>query len=474
MRILSELRGQTGAERETRQERRERTRWDPSLSLWTDRGRRLTFPAPNTDLDVDVVVVGAGFTGLWSAAMIAEQSPGTSVAVLEAAQPGFGASGRNGGWCSALLPATDRRIAATFGADAVHALRSAAVDAVDDIGRYASDHGIECGWAKGGSLTIATNAAQLERIRNAAATDSRLQFLATEELRTKVVVDGARGAVHDPECAAIDPVALIQGLVDRCISLGVRIFGATRVVAIRPDHVIAEGAAGLVYATTRQVIVATEAYLSRMRHQRRRIAPLYSFVVATDPLPASAWDSIGWAARETVAEAGHMVSYAQRTADGRIVFGGRGAPYPFRSDIHAHRDSDEKVFASIVARLNRMFPATRDVRISHRWGGPLGVPRDRLPGVWVDPRTNAIHAGGYTGDGVALSHLLARIVAGKVCGTSDPAGMLPLNGHMPPKWEPEPLRWAGLNFGLFAASRADSLEEKGSVPRAWQRVLDRL
>lgn len=474
MRILSEFKREGGKEkRETRRERRERTRWEQPMSLWRDRGRRVSYPAPSTDIDADVVVVGAGFTGLWTAVLIAETKPGTSVAVLEAVQPGFGASGRNGGWCSALLPAPDDAIERVLGPGAAALLHSAARESVDRIGDYAARHSIECGWVKGGSITVATNAAQYDALVGTSAADPRLALLDAHELRSRIVIEGAVGAVFDPECAALDPVALVQGLLDRCRELDIRVFGASRVVSIKRDHVVADGAAGLVYATTRQVVVATEAYLSRMRRQRRRLAPLYSFVIATDPLPQRIWDEIGWNGRETLGEAGHMVTYAQRTADGRIVFGGRGAPYAFGSDIHSSRDVNDRIHDRIIARMHEMFPATSGVHVSHRWGGPLGMPRDRMPGVWVDDKTGAIHAGGYTGDGVALSHLLARIVCSRVCGTDDPAAQLPLNGHRPRSWEPEPLRWIGINLGLLAAARADTAEANGKKPTFWRVVLSR-
>ena len=473
MRILSEFRRHGEQEnRETRRERRERTRWEEPMSLWRDRGRRISYPAPSTDIDADVVIVGAGFTGLWTAVLIAEENPGLSVAVLEAAQPGFGASGRNGGWCSALLPASDDVLDRTFGPGSATALHSAARESVDLIGEYARRHSIDCSWEKGGTLTVATNLAQLERLRGSSARDPRVELLDEAALHARVRIEGARGALFDPECAALDPVALLQGLLDRCRELGVRVFGATRVVTIGRDHVIADGAAGLVYATTRQIVLATEAYVTRLKRQRRRLAPLYSFVVATDPLPQRIWEEIGWEGRETIGEAGHMVTYAQRTLDGRIVFGGRGAPYAFGSDIHSSRDVNDEIHDRIVARMNQLFPATVGVRISHRWGGPLGLPRDHMPGVWVDEETGAIHAGGYTGDGVALSHLIARIVCTRVCGNEDPAASLPLNGHRPRRWEPEPFRWLGINAGLLAAWRADRAEANGRSARLWSRILD--
>ena len=474
MRILSELRGTRKEPRETRRDRRERTRWDPPVSLWYDTGRRVSHPAPSTDIDADVVVVGGGLTGLWSAVLIAEAAPTTRVVVFDAVQPGFGASGRNGGWCSALLPADDAHIARVLGPDAAGVLHSAARSAVDSIGDYIRTHGIECGWAKAGTLTVATNELQLERIRRQAEMKGGPEFLDAEGLRSRLRVEGALGATFVPDCAALDPHALLTGLLGRCRDLGVRVFGGTRVTSVHREHVVARTPDGLVYATCRQVVVATEAYLPRMPGMRRQLAPVYSYVIATDPLPAGGWEQIGWEGRETLGEAGHMVTYAQRTADGRIVFGGRGAPYAFGSDVHSSRDRSDAVHERVIARMHELFPATRGVHIPYRWGGPLGMPRDLIPGVWQDRRTGAIHAGGYTGDGVAMSHLLATIIAARVAGDADdPVLSLPLNDRRPRQWEPEPIRWLGINAFLAAARLADRNESRNRRSRVLQRILSR-
>lgn len=469
MKLFSALRTEN-PERESRRNRLERTRWDGPLPLWRDTARRFYFAAPLTDVDADVVIVGAGFTGLWTALHLKEANPSLDIVVLEGSQPGFGASGRNGGWCSALLPISDEDIARRFGADSSRYMRAAMNDTVGEIGQRIAQFGVECGWAKGGSLTIAMNPAQVDRLKMSVSGSPELRWLEPEDLAHRIRVDGALGAAFTPHCAAVNPHALLDALIAHCVDLGVRIHGGTRVESIHSEHLVARSDAGLVYATARRIVVATEAFTVRLPHQRRRLAPVYSFIVATDPLPSSAWESIGWDGRETIAEAGHMVTYAQRTSDGRIVFGGRGAPYAFGSDIHSRRDSNARIHERLTRRIAELFPAAEGVRISHRWGGAVALSRDGMPGVWSDPATGAVHAGGYAGDGVAVSHLVGRIIAARVADSDDDILRLPINGHMPRRWAPEPARWLGVNTGLALTKWSDRREQRTGRP---SQAIDR-
>jgi glycine/D-amino acid oxidase-like deaminating enzyme len=224
--------------------------------------------------------------------------------------------------------------------------------------------------------------------------------------------------------------------------------------------------------TARHVVVATEAWRSQLEGHRRSVVPLYSYVIATEPLPDSLWSDIGWSSRETLAEGRNMVTYAQKTADGRIVFGGRGAPYAFGSDIHASRDTNKRVHDAITSTMHDIFPVTRGSRITHRWGGPLGVPRDWQPSVTTDPRTGALHVGGYVGDGVSLSHLAAKIAAHRIAAVDHPVLGLILNERHGRLWEPEPLRWVGINTGLLTTTLADRFERRtGSSSKLLQWLM---
>jgi len=452
-----------------------RSRIDPSheetrdawpQSLWRDTNRRFHFQSPVVDLDADVLIVGAGFTGLWAAHHVLELEPGANIVIVDAVQPGFGASGRNGGWCSALLPMDLADVAERHGTGPAVALQEEMFATVDRVGQFVADNGIQCGWAKGGSLTLATNGAHESRLRRQVSEGHRfvgagdVMWLDRRELEERIRVNGAAGAMYTPHCAALNPYRLVDGLVQSLVGRGVRIFGATRAARFGNGFVELEGESGLVFATARNVVVATEAYASRSRPTRRRTAPLYSYVVATEPLPREVLDEIGWQGRETLSDGRLMVTYAQLTADGRIVFGGRGAPYKFASDIHSRHDTSNRVHAAIEDTMHQLFPAVRGVRVSHRWGGALGVPRDWHSGVYFDERNRALHAGGYVGDGVALSNLTGRILAHRVTGRPDNVLSLPLNDHRSRRWEPEPLRWAGINSGLALTRVQDAMEAR--------------
>lgn len=467
MNVFSLLRRQPTEPRRTRRDRLEESRHDWPKSLWRDTNRRFHFRSPAVDIDADVLIIGAGFSGLWTAVHLKKRQPDLNIAILDARQPGFGASGRNGGWCSALIPTPPERIEKATSLQATIAQQHRMFAVVDDIGEFIDSNHIECDWHKGGTLTVATNKAHAERLRGEVQHlrsygfgPDDLQWIDRAELEHRVTVGGALGASFTPHCAAVNPYRLLDGLVQWALDHGVRIFGETRVSRIGDGYVEARGENGLVFATARNVVVATEAYTSRMRGHKRDVAPLYSYVVATEPIPSSTWEKIGWTGRETLADGRNMVTYAQRTGDGRIVFGGRGAPYRFGSDIHSRHDTEDRVHDRIIETMHELFPATEGIRISHRWGGPLAVPRDWHPSVRQDRATGAIHMGGYVGDGVALSYLAAEVVAARISGADDPVLSLPVNGHSSRRWEPEPLRWLGINLGLVATRLSDRLERR--------------
>ena len=451
-------------------------------SLWADARRSVDVSATDFSREFDVAIVGAGYTGLWSAVLLAELRPDLDIVVLDAHEPGFGASGRNGGWCSGLFPVGIEGLESLHGPERALAMQRAAIDAVDDVGRYVADHTIDCDWKKAGTLTVATNVVQENRLRDEVAVQHRyglddrdVRWLDRDELDGRVIVARARGAVYSPHCAAIHPLKLVNGLVERARSLGVTLSTGFTVSSI--DSAGVDGAHGGRPQRVRAnwVVRATEGYSSRIDNARRDVIPLYSYMVATEPLPTDVWRTIGWANRETLAEGRLMVTYAQRTADGRIAFGGRGAGYRFGSRISGRFDTDDSVKQRIITTLHDLFPATRGVEITHHWGGPLGVPRDWHPSVTIDRDARRITAGGYVGDGVALAHLAGRTAAAAIAGVDSPDLRLPLVRAIGRRWEPEPLRWIGVNAGLRLPVLADRIESRSGKPaRTLTMAIDRL
>lgn len=430
----------------------------------------------------DVAIVGAGYTGLWTAVHLAGLRPGLGIVVVDAAAPGFGASGRNGGWCSGLFPVEIDSLAELHGRDAALAMQRAAIASVDDVGRWIARHGVECDWAKSGTLTVATNPVQEARLREAIETQHRhglnaadVRWIDGDELAGRVSVAGALGAMFSPHCAAIHPLKLLNALVDRACELGVAIVRGFAV-----DTIDAAGVAGSLDGRPTRiaadwVVRATEGYTPLLRGAHRDVIPLYSYMVATEPLSDDTWRDIGWNARETLAEGRMMVTYAQRTADGRIAFGGRGAGYRYASRIAGRFDSDDDVARRIVATLRELFPAAGEAKITHHWGGPLAVPRDWHPSVMIDRDARRVTAGGYVGDGVALSHLAGRTVAMAIAGEASPDLQLPFVNHAGRRWEPEPLRFLGVNAGMRLPVVADAIESRTNRPATrLVKVMDRL
>ncbi len=212
------------------------------------------------------------------------------------------------------------------------------------------------------------------------------------------------------------------------------------------------------------VIRATEGFTARLPRLRRAIAPVYSLIIATEPLPDATWDAIGLAGRETFADHRHLIIYGQRTADGRMVFGGRGAPYHLASRIHPEYDRNPRVFDALHRTLLDLFPVLGGAAITHRWGGPLGIARDWHASVGLDPVSGLGWAGGYVGDGVSTTNLAGRTLADLITGRTSELTALPWVGHRSRNWEPEPLRWLGANAGLQAMTWADAAENRSGRP----------
>jgi glycine/D-amino acid oxidase-like deaminating enzyme len=457
------------------------------LSLWWDGLNESVVPRPSldVDIDVDVAVVGAGFTGLWTAYSLAVADPTLRIAMVEAQVAGFGASGRNGGWCSALFAASDGRIARESGTEAALSMRRAMQDSVDEVGRSAVTEGIDCRFAKGGTVIVARNAAQVTGARAEVAEarslgfgEDDLRWLDRAEAEKLIGVDGVLGATYSPHCAALDPARLARGLARAVEARGVTLYEKTPALAIKPGAAGTTGsgsgsgsggsrpvvttAGGTVRADV--VVRAIEGWTPSLPGHHRRLLPVYSLMIATEPLPESFWSKAGLSERETFADGRHLIIYGQRTADGRMAFGGRGAPYHFGSTVNENYDKAPRIHSALESALVELFPALSGARITHRWGGPLGVPRDWYSSVGLDRSTGVAWSGGYVGDGVSTTNLGGRTLADLILGRDTELIHLPWVGHHSPQWEPEPLRWLGVNASLWAMKMADRSEVRKGVP----------
>ena len=430
-------------------------------------------PALAGDRDCDVAIVGAGFTGLWAAYFLASLQPDLRIAVVEREIAGFGPSGRNGGWASAGLAGSAHLYARLRGDDAVRRGERAMADAVGGIGRVIADEGIDCGWLHGGSLLVATSAPQVarlhegvERRRAFGVGEEDLRLLEPSEIYQRVRVRGARAASYTPHCGRVDPARLARGLALACERRGVVIYEGTAATSIEPGRV--RCASGALRAPA--VLRATEAFTVQQPGQRRLFMPLYSLMIATEPLPASVWEELGWGGRETISDLRHLFFYAQRTPDDRIAIGGRGAPYRLGSPIDESYERNDGVRARLERTIAEHFPAAAGAAVTHHWGGPLGVPRDWCCSVHYDHSTGFGWAGGYTGHGVVTSNVLGRTLADLVLRRDTELVSLPWVGHVSPRWEPEPLRFLASRAIVRTLGSADRVEDRRDRP-AWRTRL---
>lgn len=432
-------------------------------SLWLDTAGDALEPTDSLagNVEADVAIVGAGFTGLWTALALARARPGLRIVILERDFAGYGASGRNGGWASALFPSSAAVLAREHGRDAALRQHRAMRASVDEVLRAARAEGIDAGAAKGGTVVVARSAVQLARARaevEAARrwgrTEDELALLGRDDARARLDAAGTLGATYTPDCAAIHPGRLVRGLLAAVRRRGVRVHEATAVTAIAPHRVTT--ARGVV--TAAHVVRATEGYTPGLPGSRRAVIPVQSLVLATDPLPTATWERIGLAGRETFSDHRHLIVYGQRTADDRLVFGGRGAPYRWGSSPALRRRDARRVHRALRATVVDMLPALDGVEFPYAWGGVLGIARDWHASVGLDRDTGLAWAGGYVGDGVTATNLAGRSLRDLILGESTELTALPWVGHRSPRWEPEPVRWLAANAGLRAMALADAEE----------------
>jgi glycine/D-amino acid oxidase-like deaminating enzyme len=437
------------------------------LSLWHDDVRDDLSPRPSleSDIDADVAIIGGGYTGLWTAYYLKQSARDLRTVIIESEIAGFGASGRNGGWCIGMLTGIDTYLEDPQQRAGGVGLLRAIFDTVDEVQRVCECEGIDCHYDKGGSIRVATAPAQvrllqsrLAKLRGLGFTEADFRWLPPQECAHHVGMANALGGLFTSHCASLHPARLARGLAAVVERLGVEIYEKTPAITLEGASVVTPAAR----IRAPMIVRAMEGYTRRLAGEGRRLVPIHSMMIATEPLPAEIWKEIGLARRQTFGDARRVVTYGQRTRDGRLAFGGRGNYY-YRSGIRDRFEPTQPDFERVHRTLVSFFPALASVAITHRWGGPLGIPRHWLPSVGVDHEEGRAWGGGYSGEGVAAANLAGRTLADLILRQDTPRTQLPWVTRDFPLWEPEPLRWLGVTGLRRLADSADTKELQGGA-----------
>ena len=437
------------------------------VSFWLrDIGLPERRPALDGDADYDVCVVGAGYTGLWTAYYLKKEQPDLRIAVVEREFAGFGASGRNGGWLSAEFPGSRESYARSHGKAAMIALQRTMMRTVDEVVSVTTEEDIDADIVKAGMRLVAVNAAQAERLRNDVEhlqtwgywpDDLHVLEAGTEP---RIAVRGAVACAYSPHAARVHPAKLVTGLARTVVGLDVDLFEGTAVEEIRPGRGTTRPEVITEHGTVRadHVLRATEGFTTGLRGPGCAWMPMSSSMIITEPLSDEQWEQIGWQGQEVLGDVAHSSVHAQRTADGRIAIGNRGGPQRLGATHSEAGATQPQDIAGLWRSLITMFPGVVDVPVEHAWSGPLGVTRDGGPTVQLDRATGIGWSGGYSGSGVASGNLAGRTLRDLVLGRNTDLTRLPWVGHE----VREPPRWLGTRVVRSLYRTADRREAKSS------------
>ena len=443
------------------------------VSFWYDDiGLPSLRPSLRGDAKLDICIIGAGYTGLWTAYYLKSANPALKIGVLEKEFAGFGASGRNGGWLTGGFAWNHERYLKSGSEASVLSMVQEMNGTVDEVIRVANAEGIDADILRTDELMVATNPAQLVRLQAEVQTRQhwgeaeRVREISAAESRARVNIPGVLGGMLVSGVARIQPAKLVRGLADAVERLGVQIYEGTAVTAIAPGRVSTNR--GIVDAPI--ILRCTEGFTATLPGLKRQWLPLNSAQIVTEPLPAHVWDQIGWQGHEIFGDFANAYCYCQRTRQGRIAVGARGLPYKFGSAIDTDGTPDKATIAHLQAILHRHFPAAIPYKIDHAWCGVLAVPRDWCATVGLDPATGLGWAGGYVGVGVSTSNLAGRTLCDLALGRETTLTNLPWVNRRVRSWEPEPLRWLGVR-GMYGLLRmADRAEHRGGGPSVFGSI----
>lgn len=443
--------------------------------FWLDDPTRPTPQPPvGADAACDLLVIGGGFTGLWTALLAKEQDPNRSVMLVDGGRIADAASGRNGGFMSHSLTHGFGNGLARWPNEMPTLLRLGYQN-LDQIERTITEYGIDCDFHRPGELSVAVQAHQGDGlralIREMAPYDAPMAWLDAEQAQARVASSAYLGALWDPRGAMVNPARLAWGLLRACLEAGVVVHEGSLVTGLGDDAGHVSARVDEVVVTARRVAVATNAFPPLLRSIRRRVVPVYDYVLVTEPLSDAQWTAIGWQGREGISDAGNQFHYYRRTADGRILWGGYDAIYHRGNGFGPAYEVDAHAFARLAEHFFQTFPQLAGLGFTHGWGGAIDTCSRFAPFWGTAHGGKTAYAVGYTGLGVGSSRFGAQVMLDLLAGRVTERTELAMVRTKPMPFPPEPLRSIGIGWTVASLRAAD---RSGGRRNAWLRTLDRL
>ena len=427
------------------------------------------------DVATDLCIVGAGYTGLWTALLAKERNPDREVIIIEQRETGAGASGRNGGFCSASLTHGFVNGYSRFREEMeiIERLGRENLDAIEaTIARY----NIDCDWERTGELRVAVAPWQLEGMKEEAALRNQygdhVEFLTKEQVQARVNSPKYVGALFDHDgTALVDPARLVWGLEKACLSLGVKIYENSHVEWLEyiEDGVIVHSSYGTV--TAKKVALATNVFKSLVRSARKYVIPVYDYQLVTEPLTPEQRESIGWANREGLSDAGNQFHYYRLTNDGCILWGGYEAIYNFRGKVRQEYEFSAETYATLADNFLKTFPQLEGISFTHGWGGAIDTCTRFAPFWGTDHKGHVAYVLGYTGLGVGTTRFGAATMLDLLDGEETERTVLKMVQKKPLPFPPEPFRYFFILITQWSINRAD---ENNGRRNLWLKLLDRV
>ena len=434
-------------------------------------------PQPNPtligDVTTDLCIVGAGYTGLWTALLAKEQNPEREVVVVEARETGAGASGRDGGFCNSSLTHGFTNGYSRF-KDEMQIIERLGRENMDGIEEAITRYGIDCGWERTGELRVAVEEWQKEGFAEEAALRNsygdHVEVFSQEEVFKRVKSPLYKGALWDPDgTALVDPARLVWGLERACLKLGVRIFENTKVEWLERTNngMIVHSPYGSVYA--QKVALATNVFTPLVRRAKKYVVPVYDFQLVTEPLTQEQLDSIGWSGREGLSEAGNQFHYYRMTKDNEILWGGYDAIYNFRGKVRQEYETDAETYAHLAADFLDTFPQLKGIKFTHGWGGAIDTCSRFSPFWGKAYRGRVAYVLGFTGLGVGATRFGAQVMLDLLDGVDNERTRLAMVRKKPIPFPPEPFRFIFIRLTQWSINRAD---ENNGKRNPWLKLLD--